>query len=318
VNLLQFLFPLAFLFGRQGRSFSLARDGLACCGLGTWGAVASAAITAVGTASAVSAQRKAAAAQKDAMLRQQDIADKLKYEPINLENLKEQTRQQAIANATQSLALERELTPEVAATRQMVAERVRSDLALGGALSPDVANQVARASRTMGAMSGAPAGPLTAAQIGLTAEGLRSQRLGQANQLLQMNPLRPVGLDPGALASAIVGQNAAINQFNASKAGINANLAQSAGQVAAAQAAGQHSSNMAILNALPSVFGGIKALGGAFSAPSTPSTGGAGMGLLQNYTPLSGAAPFSTAGIPNQVSPTTPGLFNYSFGPPPG
>lgn len=213
-----------------------------------------------GTASAISAQRKSAAAQKDALARQGEIAANLKYEPINLENLKEQTRQQAITNATQSLALERELRPDVAATRQMVAERVRSDLALGGALSPDVANQVARASRTMGAMSGAPAGPLTAAQIGLTAEGLRSQRLGEANRLLQMNPLMPVGLDPGALASQMVAQNAAMNQFNAAKAGINANLADSAGRLGAGLAAGQHSTNMGVLNAIPGILGQVSSL----------------------------------------------------------
>lgn len=219
-----------------------------------------AAASVAGVASSVSAQRKAAAAQKDALAQQREIAANLKYEPIDLENLKEQTRQQAITNATQSLALERELRPDVAATRQMAAERVRSDLALGGQLSPDVANQVARASRTMGAMSGAPAGPLTAAQIGLTAEGLRSQRLNQANQLLQANPLMPAGLDPGALASAIVAQNAAMNQFNAAKAGINTNLAQSAGQVGAGLAAGQHSTNMGVLNAVPGILGQISSL----------------------------------------------------------
>jgi hypothetical protein len=220
----------------------------------------SAAATAAGTAASISASRKASAAQKDALLRQQDIAANLKYEPINIENLKEQTRQQAIANATQSLALERELRPDVAATRQMAAERVRSDLALGGQLSPDVANQVARASRTMGAMSGAPAGPLTAAQIGLTAEGLRSQRLTQANQLLQANPLMPAGLDPGALASAIVSQNAAMNQFNAAKAGVNANLAQSAGQVNAAAAAREGAERSALINAIPGLVSGFSNL----------------------------------------------------------
>jgi hypothetical protein len=262
-----------------------------------------------GAASSISAQRKAASAQKDALARQQEIAANLKYEPINIENLKEQTRQQAITNATQSLALERDLRPDVAATREMVAERVRSDLALGGALSPDVANQVARASRTMGAMSGAPAGPLTAAQIGLTAEGLRSQRLGEANRLLQMNPLQPAGLDPGALASAIVSQNTAMNQFNAAKAGIDANLAQSAGEVGAGLAAGRHSTNMSVLNAIPGILGQISNL----PAFQTGGGGGSGMGLLQNYSPLSGATPFSTAGLPNQVSPT-PSLFNYSIG----
>lgn len=220
----------------------------------------SAAATAAGTAASISASRRAAATQKDALLRQEQIAANLKYEPINIENLKEQTRQQAITNATQSLALERELRPDVAATRQMVAERVRSDLGLGGMLSPDVANQVARASRTMGAMSGAPAGPLTAAQIGLTAEGLRSQRLAQANQLLQANPLMPAGLDPGSLASAIVSQNAAMNQFNAAKAGVNANLAQSTAQVGAGLAADRFATQMGAFNALPRIVSGLSNL----------------------------------------------------------
>lgn len=209
-----------------------------------------AAASVAGVASSISAQRKAQSAAKDALAQQRELAANLKYEPVNIENLKEQARQQAITNATQSLALERELSPDVAATRQMVAERVRSDLALGGQLSPDVANQVARASRTMGALSGAPAGPLTAAQIGLTAEGLRSQRLGQANQLLQMNPLQPAGLDPGALASAIVAQNAAMNRFNLQKMGVGANLAQSGAEVGAGAAALQQGITGNVLNQL--------------------------------------------------------------------
>lgn len=219
-----------------------------------------AAASVAGTASAISAQRKAAAAQKDALARQGEIAGGTRYAPIDLENLKEQTRQQAITNATQSLALERELRPDVAATRQMVAERVRSDLSLGGMLSPDVANQVARAARTMGASSGAPAGPLTAAQIGLTAEGLRAARLGQANELLRANPLMPAGLDPGTLASAIVAQSGAMNDFNMEKAGAAGRLAQSAGQVGAGLAAGQHSTNMGVLQAIPGILGQISSL----------------------------------------------------------
>lgn len=209
-----------------------------------------AAASVAGVASSISSQRKAQSAAKDALAQQRELAANLRYEPVNIENLKEQARQQAITNATQSLALERELRPEVAATRQMVAERVRSDLGLGGQLSPDVQAQVARAARVSGALSGAPAGPLTAAQIGLTAEGLRSQRLAQANQLLQMNPLQPAGLDPGALASAIVAQNAALNQFNLSKMGVGSNLAQSGAQVGAAGAASQQALTSNILNQL--------------------------------------------------------------------
>lgn len=262
----------------------------------------SAAASAAGTVASMSAQRKAASAQKDALLRQQEIAANLKYEPINIENLKQQAQQQAITNATQSLALERELSPDVAATRQMVAERVRGDLALGGQLSPDIANQVARAARTSGALSGAPAGPLTAAQIGLTAENLKQQRLANAGSLLAANKLPTAGLDPGALASLIVSQNAAQNQFNMRKAGIDANLAQSAGEVGAGAAATQGSLNSQLLNAIPGLVSGV---GNLFSTPSTGGT--AGMGLLGSYKPLANATPFT---VPS-VAPQT--LSNYTF-----
>lgn len=210
----------------------------------------SAAATAAGTAASISAQRKAQSAAKDALAQQREIAANLKYEPVNIENLKEQARQQAITNATQSLALERELSPDVAATRQMVAERVRQDLALGGQLSPDVANQVARAARVSGALSGAPAAPLTASLIGSSAEQLRQQRLANAGQLLSMNKLPVAGLDPGALASAIVAQNAAMNQFNLAKSGVASNLAQSGAQVQAGAAGTQQDITSNILNQL--------------------------------------------------------------------
>lgn len=250
-----------------------------------------AAASVAGVVSSVNAQRKAASAQKDALAQQREIANNLKYEPVNIENLKQQTRQQAIQNATDALALERDLSPDVAATRQMVAERVRSDLALGGQLSPDVASQVARAARVSGASSGAPAGPLTASLIGSSAQQLSQQRLANAGSLLAANKLAPVGLDPGALASAIVGQNTAMNQFNAAKAGINANLAESTGKVNAGLAAGQHSMFSEVMNKLPGIAGQI---GGLFPT-STPgvdvTTNAPG---IQNYT------------VPSFVTPTQP------------
>jgi hypothetical protein len=269
-----------------------------------------AAASVAGVASSISAQRKAQSAAKDALAQQQQLAANLKYEPVNIENLKEQARQQAITNATQSLALERELSPDVAATRQMVAERVRSDLGLGGQLSPDVQAQVARASRVSGALSGAPAGPLTAAQIGLTAEGLRSQRLGQAEQFLTQNRLPVAGLDPGSLASAIVAQNAAMNQFNLAKAGVGANLAQSGAQVAAGAAGSQQGITGTLLNAVPNLVGQIGRLP-IFQG----STGGANVGSALS-TPTLGmnaATPFAMPSIPSQVAPTE-SLFNYTIG----
>jgi hypothetical protein len=269
-----------------------------------------AAASVAGVASSISAQRKAQSAAKDALAQQQQLAANLKYEPVNIETLKEQARQQAITNATQSLALERELSPDVAATRQMVAERVRSDLGLGGQLSPDVQAQVARASRVSGALSGAPAGPLTAAQIGLTAEGLRSQRLGQAEQFLTQNRLPVAGLDPGSLASAIVAQNAAMNQFNLAKAGVGANLAQSGAQVAAGAAGSQQGITGTLLNAVPNLVGQIGRLP-IFQG----STGGANVGSALS-TPTLGmnaATPFAMPSIPSQVAPTE-SLFNYTIG----
>jgi hypothetical protein len=275
-----------------------------------------AAASVAGVASSISAQRKAQSAAKDALAQQQQLAANLKYEPVNIENLKEQARQQAITNATQSLALERELSPDVAATRQMVAERVRSDLGLGGQLSPDVQAQVARASRVSGALSGAPAGPLTAAQIGLTAEGLRSQRLGQAEQFLTQNRLPVAGLDPGSLASAIVAQNAAMNQFNLAKAGVGANLAQSGAQVAAGAAGSQQGMTGTLLNQLT---GGPQPGGLLGQLGKLPifqgSTGGANVGSALS-TPTLGmnaATPFAMPSIPSQVAPTE-SLFNYTIG----
>lgn len=270
-----------------------------------------AAASVAGTASAISAQRKAAAAGKDALAKQQGIAGALRYEPIDLENLKEQARQQAIANATQSLALERELSPDVAATRQMVAERVRQDLGLGGALSPDVQAQVARAARVSGALSGAPAGPLTAGQIGLTAEGLRSQRLGQAQQLLAQNRLPVAGLDPGALASEIVAQNAAMNQFNLAKAGVASNLAQSEAQVRAGNAASQQAMTTGLLNQFSGLLGQIG------SGTTTGTTTGVNLGSRNLSMPVLGMDTTSAFAMPSYIpgqTVPTPSLFNYTIG----
>ena len=269
-----------------------------------------AAASVAGVASSISAQRKAQSAAKDALAQQQQLAANLRYEPVNIENLKEQARQQAITNATQSLALERELSPDVAATRQMVAERVRSDLGLGGQLSPDVQAQVARAARVSGALSGAPAGPLTAAQIGLTAEGLRSQRLGQAEQFLSQNRLPVAGLDPGSLASAIVAQNAAMNQFNLAKMGVGANLAQSGAQVAAGTAGSQQGINATLLNAVPGLLGQVSRLPVFQPGGGTPNVGS---GLSTPTLGMNAATPFAMPSIPGQVAPTE-SLFNYTIG----
>ncbi len=270
------------------------------------------AVSAYGAISSADASRKSINAQKDALKSQQDIANNLKYEPINIASLQQAATQQAISNATQSLALERELSPDVAASRQMVAQQVRQDLALGGRLSPDTANQIARASRTAGAMSGAPAGPITAAQIGINSEQLRQSRLAEGTNLLNQNKLPVAGLDPGSLASLMVSQNNAQNSFNAAKAGINSNLAQSTGQVNAgiagqegAATSGLLTSGMGILGQLAGLF---PSTGGA---PSTTNynTPTGGYNLLGTPSFLSNPSPsafsnFSMPAIPASVQPT--------------
>lgn len=270
-----------------------------------------------GAVSSADASRKSINAQKDALKAQRDIAANLKYEPVDIENLKQQAQQQAVSNAVNSLALERELSPDVAASRQMVAQRVREDLSLGGQLSPDVANQVARASRTTGALSGAPAGPLTAAQIGITGEQLRQSRLAQGMGLLQQNKLPTAGLDPGALASLMVSQNSALNQFNADKAGVARNLAQSAGEVGAGMAAQQGAATSGLLN---SVFGaqapGTGGLLGQISklpifgqSPGSSDPYKIGTGFAPTPGALAGKQAFDMPAIPGSVTPT----FNFGM-----
>jgi hypothetical protein len=262
-----------------------------------------------GAVTSADSSRKAINAQKDALKSQRDIAANLKYEPIDIKSLTEQAHQQAVSNAVNSLAMERELSPDVAASRQMVAQRVSQDLALGGQLSPDVANQVARASRTQGARSGAPAGPITAAQIGLTGEQLRNSRLAEGMQFLNQNKLPVSGLDPGALASLAVSQNTAMNQFNAAKAGVDANIAQSAGQVGAGVAAQEGAANAGLINSLfgaqstgaGGLFGQISRLPTFGGQPSTGTTVGAN-GIVGPGTLTLGQ--MGGGLIPNQVFAT--------------
>lgn len=263
-----------------------------------------------GAVSSADASRKSINAQKDALKAQRDISASLKYEPIDIKSLTEQAHQQAVSNAVNSLAMERELSPDVAASRQMVAQRVSQDLALGGKLSPDVANQVARASRTAGALSGAPAGPITAAQIGLTGEQLRNSRLAEGNQFISQNKLPVSGLDPGALASLMVSQNTSMNQFNAAKAGVNANLAQSTGLVNAGSAATDGAANAGLMNSLfgapPSgtdgLLGQLKKLAGP--APDTLTPYKVGTGFSSTPGILSGVDAFKMPTIPSSVIPT--------------
>lgn len=202
-------------------------------GLGT-------ALVGAGTAVYSSQQQKKAA--NKALDAQRGIAADITYEPIDIERLKAEATQQAIQNATQSLALERQLQPNIAATREELSRQINADLKLGGQLPADVQNRVTQSARTIGARSGVGSGgtvPLTASLLGLSSIDLANQRRAAAGNLLGANPLPTAGLDPGAIASLEVANNAANNQFNLEKAGVASSLANSEAAARGAQIGGQ-------------------------------------------------------------------------------
>jgi len=202
--------------------------------------------------------------------KQRALLGSLKYEPIDIEKLKAEAHANAVTNATNSLALERELSPAVAAARVGLSEQVNRDLALGGKLSPDIANQVARASRTMGALSGAPAGPLTAASIGTTAEALKQQRLTNASNLLAANKLPISGLDPGQVAGLEAQQSMAMNQFNIAKAGGQANLINSEANAQAGRLGTNAASDASLVSGITDALGKFGSIYAGLPRTATP------------------------------------------------
>lgn len=243
----------------------------------SWGLIVAGVGMAAGAAIQADGSRKALHAQQDALKDQKALAAGLKYEPIDLDKLRAEAAQQAISNATNSLAIERQLQPDVAAARTGLAKSVNSELAKGGKVSADIANQVAAAGRTAGVASGVGgnAAPVTAALLGQTATGLLQQRQNNAASLLAGNPLPEGGLDPGAVASAEVAQNAAQNQFNLEKAGVNSNLIQSGANIQSAKAGSDAAMYSSLVSGLSSLAGGylnrapVKA--GATSPAATPT-----------------------------------------------
>jgi hypothetical protein len=195
---------------------------------------------------------------------QQAVAN-TQYQPIDINALQAQAQQFAQSNAANSIAIEQQTQPQLAAARAGLSGTVASQLALGGNLSPDVYNQTANA-----AISGANSagligagGPITAASLGQTAQALQQQRITNAQNLVSANPLPVGGIDPGSLASAVIGQNNAENQFNLSKLG-------------ATTAANQSSANA--------------------NAGLLGTIGGVGQNLLTSYgnTPSSSSSPTQT------------------------
>ncbi len=214
----------------------------------------SAIVAGAGIVAAQDASRKQLNAVKDARA----IAAATEYQPIDIEQLKTNAHDQAVKNATDSLALERQLQPDVARTRELLNKTTADQLALRGALPPDVANMVTQAARVSGGNSGTISAnaPLTAQRLGVSALGLMNQRQDNAANLLSLNPLPTAGLDPGTLASLEVQQNAAQNQFNLAKAGVNTNLVNSQAQANTAATGANAASYAAILNLLTKNNGG--------------------------------------------------------------
>ena len=162
----------------------------------------------------------------------------LQYQPIDLGQLQSQAQQAAQQNLVNSISLEKQNEPGLSATRFGLQGQLASDLAGGGNVPTDVANQVSRSAITGSNSAGllGAAGPITAATLGTTAMNIRNANQMKAMQLLQGNQLPTSGLDPGALASASIANTNAKNQFTLGKAGAlnnvnNANAAANSGML---------------------------------------------------------------------------------------
>lgn len=229
----------------------------------TWGFVAGAAISTVGGFVAANQAKKANDGARG-------IAERLTYEPIDIDKVKADASAQAIANAKASLSLESQLQPDVAKARAGLSKSVSDQLAMGGNVPADIANRVAQQARVQGGASGGFGGTpgVTAATLGTTALNLLNQRQGAAAGLLATSPLPVAGLDPGALASLEVQQNSNMNEFNAAKAGVNTNLLQSN----ANQTAGTIGTAANSLASLASLYGslGARSGGGVQSQVTSP------------------------------------------------
>jgi hypothetical protein len=216
-------------------------------------AIAIAGSALIGAGTSIYESNKAQDAAQSALTQQQQLAAGLTYQPIDIASLESQATEASIANATNSLALQKQLQPGVYQANQELQQSVASQLAMGGNLPPDIANQVTQAARTAGGSSGNQGNnaPATAALLGTSALSLLQQRQQAAASLAAANPAPQVGLDPGSLASAVVANSNAANQFNLAKAGIGSNLINSQAQVTSAGAGAQAGQ----INSLTSLLG---------------------------------------------------------------
>ena len=194
------------------------------------------------------------------------MAQNLTYQPIDLNALQQQAQQNAQQNLANSIKLEQQYFPQAAAARAGTQNLVAQQVAQGGRLTPDVSNAVTRAAMASGGAGGFGAGPLAAANLGLTAQGQINNAIGLGENLTQteMTGLPTSGLDPGQLASAAIAQNQQQNQFNLSKTGLLANNIQS-------QAAANSAMGAAIGNGLTSAIGGVTNYLNSPSVPNLPN-----------------------------------------------
>lgn len=148
------------------------------------------------------------------------------YERIDLDELQKNAIATARENAVNSIALEKELAPDVYNTRTTLSKQVSDELSMGGQLGEDVTNQVARnamsKANTAGLYGGG--GPITAAMLGLTSMDVAQQRKQNAAALLAANPAPKVGLSPETLSSVKIADVNNWNQAQLDVAGVKSNI----------------------------------------------------------------------------------------------
>lgn len=243
--------------------------------------------------------------QANAAKKAQSMAQNLQYKPIDLDALQKQAQGYAQENIAKSIELEKQYMPELSAARFGLQKQVAADLERGGRLPLDVANQVTRATMAQAGAGGFGAGPLTAANLGMTAYDLRQRALDRAAMLTESTPLPVSGLSPGDLASAAIGQSQAQNQFELSKTGALANALQSRAAATSGLAGAFLSAAQLYANQTPRT-GSSTFTSGKISVPQITSANT----MMPTTTPTvisSPAGGFTGAGLPYpQVS--VPGM----------
>lgn len=235
---------------------------------------------------------------KKALQGAQGIADRLTYEPIDINKVKQEAADAAVQNATQSLALERSLQPDVADTRANLSKSISDQLKLGGRVPADIANQVAQAARVSGGASGGFGGTpgVTAGLLGTTALNLLNQRQSNAAGLLAANPLPASGLSPSEIANLEIANTNSQNQFNAAKAGVATNLLNSNAQ-----------SNAGTIGSVAGGLSNLIGLAGLLNGGTVNS------GLTNSYVPASPASIGAGATFGNGLTPGSIGTYNASL-----